>query len=116
MIARSSSPKPSPRPEPVLASKAKTSTKPTASGKTQKVAMTTNRKGKDTKPNPAGLKPAKGSKATATPARYHVVKPQETLYRVATLNGLSVAELRKLNKMGPNDNHIQPGQKLKVGI
>lgn len=117
MIARSSSPKPSPRPEPVLASKAKTSTKPAFSGKTQKVAMTTNRKGKVTKSDPAGLKPAKGkSKATATPARYHVVKPQETLYRVATLNGLSVAELRKLNKMGPNDNHIQPGQKLKVGI
>jgi membrane-bound lytic murein transglycosylase D len=62
------------------------------------------------------LKPAKGTKVSATPAKYHVVKPQETLYRVATLNGISVTELRKLNKMAPNDNNIRPGQKLKVGI
>lgn len=48
--------------------------------------------------------------------RYHVVKPQETLYRVAVENGLSVDELRRLNKMPPGDNHIQPGQRLKVGI
>jgi membrane-bound lytic murein transglycosylase D len=48
--------------------------------------------------------------------RYHVVKPQETLYRVAVLNGLSVAELRRLNKMKPQDNQILPGQRLKVGI
>ncbi|WP_295591096.1 LysM domain-containing protein [uncultured Lamprocystis sp.] len=37
------------------------------------------------------------------------------MFRVASGNGLSVAELRKLNKMGPNDNSIRPGQKLKVG-
>lgn len=52
----------------------------------------------------------------AAKARYHVVKPQETLYRVAVLNGLSVAELRQLNQMRPDENHVQPGQKLKVGI
>ncbi|AFL76413.1 lytic transglycosylase domain-containing protein [Thiocystis violascens] len=52
----------------------------------------------------------------ANKVRYHVVKPQETLYRVALLNGLSVAELRRLNKMSSNDNNIQAGQKLKVGI
>jgi membrane-bound lytic murein transglycosylase D len=45
-----------------------------------------------------------------------VVKAQETLYRVATINGISVAELRKLNRLGPNDNNIRVGQKLKVGI
>lgn len=53
---------------------------------------------------------------TSGKTRYHVVKPQETLYRVAVENGLSVEELRRLNKMPPGDNHIQPGQKLKVGF
>ncbi|MBK1695264.1 lytic transglycosylase [Chromatium weissei] len=48
--------------------------------------------------------------------RYHVVQPQETLYRVAAINGLSVSELRQLNQMGTNENNIRPGQKLKVGI
>ena len=60
---------------------------------------------------------AKAIKVSAvSPAKYHVVKPQETLYRVAVINGISVAELRKLNKLGPNDNNIRPGQKLKVAI
>jgi membrane-bound lytic murein transglycosylase D len=54
--------------------------------------------------------------AAVSAPKYHVVKPQETLYRVATLNGISVEKLRKLNKMGPNDNNIRPGQKLKVGV
>ena len=31
-------------------------------------------------------------------------------------NGLTVAELQKLNRMGPKDTHIRTGQKLKVGI
>jgi len=48
--------------------------------------------------------------------KYHVVKPQETLYRVALINGISVSELRKLNRLGPNDNQIRVGQRLKVGI
>ena len=48
--------------------------------------------------------------------RYHVVQPQETLYRVAVQNGITVEELRKLNKMRPDDNKIRPGQKLIVGI
>jgi membrane-bound lytic murein transglycosylase D len=56
------------------------------------------------------------SKKPTTAARYHVVKPQETLYRVALQNGITVAELRKLNKMRPDDNKIRPGQKLKVSI
>jgi membrane-bound lytic murein transglycosylase D len=70
------------------------------------------------KPAPA-VKVASGKTvkvSTTTAARYHVVKPQETLYRVATINGISVAELRKLNRLGPNDNNIRVGQKLKVGI
>ncbi|MGQ9830669.1 MAG: LysM peptidoglycan-binding domain-containing protein [Thermochromatium sp.] len=48
--------------------------------------------------------------------RYHVVQPQETLYRVAVQNGITVEELRKLNKMRPDDNKILPGQRLIVSI
>ena len=59
---------------------------------------------------------APAAKKSTTAARYHVVKPQETLYRVAVQNGITVAELRKLNKMRPDDNKIRPGQKLKVSI
>lgn len=55
------------------------------------------------------------SPKTSTKARYHTVKPQETLYRVAVQNGITVSELRRLNKMKPNQDHIQPGQRLKVG-
>lgn len=87
-------------------------TKTDKDAKAQKVALTA----KAEKVAKTELKPAKGTKVAATPAKYHVVKPQETLYRVATLNGISVAELRKLNKMSPSDNNIRPGQKLKVGI
>lgn len=59
---------------------------------------------------------AQQPKKATTAARYHVVKPQETLYRVAVQNGITVDELRKLNKMRPDDNKIRPGQKLKVSI
>lgn len=61
-------------------------------------------------------RPAPKPAAARVPVRYHVVQPQETLYRVAMQNGLSVDELRRLNKMRPDENHIQTGQKLKVGI
>ncbi|MBK1716805.1 lytic transglycosylase domain-containing protein [Thiocystis violacea] len=67
-----------------------------------------------TKPVIAKTKPRQ--EPSQVKARYHVVKPQETLYRVAVQNGISVDELRKLNKMRPNDNNIRPGQKLIVGI
>jgi membrane-bound lytic murein transglycosylase D len=101
------------KPEPALASRAKSAQRSSTGGRTQKVALTA-KSSKGTPSAKMALKPAKGTKAAS--AKYHVVKPQETLYRVATINGISVAELRKLNKLGPNDNHIQPGQKLKVGI
>ncbi len=61
---------------------------------------------------PASVKPS-ATAATST-AKYHVVKPQETLYRVAVNNGISVEKLRELNQLGPNDNSIRVGQKLKV--
>ena len=65
---------------------------------------------------PVVAKSSTGAKPAKTQTRYHVVKPQETLYRVAVQNGISVEELRKLNKMRPDDNNIRPGQKLIVGI
>jgi membrane-bound lytic murein transglycosylase D len=69
------------------------------------------------KPVAKTSKPSALVKAESKPkARYHVVKPQETLYRVAVQNGISVAELRKLNKMRPDDNNIRPGQKLIVAL
>ncbi|MCG6896574.1 MAG: transglycosylase SLT domain-containing protein [Thiocapsa sp.] len=68
------------------------------------------------KSKPQAKAPAKAQPKVASAPRYHVVKPQETLYRVATQNGLSVAELRRLNKLRPDDNHIRPGQRLKLGI
>ena len=72
---------------------------------------------KSGKPETKGGKVAKAEpKPAKAESKFHVVKPQETLYRVATLNGISVAELRRLNKMGPKDNSIRPGQKLKVDI
>lgn len=69
----------------------------------------------------AGAKPA--SKPASKPAtasaksapKYHLVKPEETLYRVALTNGISVEQLRKFNRLGPKDNKIRVGQKLRVG-
>jgi LysM repeat protein len=46
----------------------------------------------------------------------HVVKANETLFHVASLYDLSVGELRKLNRLGPRENVIRPGQRLKVSI
>ncbi len=63
-------------------------------------------------------KPANPSKPVTADARvrYHIVQPEETLYRVAVKNGISVEELRRLNRLGPKDNQIRPGQRLIVGI
>ncbi len=71
----------------------------------------------DTKGTKPEAKTAKAEKSQGKSAndKFHIVKPQETLFRVASNNGISVAELRKLNKLGPNDNSVRPGQKLKVG-
>ncbi len=105
--------------------KAKTATKTaTAEAKPTKVepklAKAEAKTTKEAKASKSGDKAAKAEPKTAqadksAKTKVHVVKPQETLFRVASGNGLSVAELRKLNKMGPNDNSIRPGQKLKVG-
>ena len=59
-------------------------------------------------------KPIKVAKAKSSKAKVHVVKPNETLYRVSIYYKLSVAELQRLNRMGPNDTNIRPGQRLRV--
>ena len=55
---------------------------------------------------------AKGKDKAAV--KTHVVKPNETLFRVAVMYDLSVNELKKLNKMSPNENTIKAGQRIKV--
>jgi len=59
-------------------------------------------------------RPTKVAKVKSSGAEVHVVKPNETLYRVSTYYKLPVAELRRLNRMGPNDTNIRPGQRLRV--
>jgi LysM repeat protein len=48
-----------------------------------------------------------------TKSRYHVVKSDDTLYRISRQYGLSVDELCRLNNMSKTDI-IRPGQKLLV--
>ena len=49
----------------------------------------------------------------AVKKRYHEVKKGETLYRIAKQYGITVDELRRLNKLPPNQP-IEVGQKLLV--
>jgi len=49
----------------------------------------------------------------STENRYHTVKPGETLYQIGPRYGLTVKDLRQLNKLGDGDI-IYPGQKLVV--
>ena len=52
---------------------------------------------------------------TQEKARYHEVRPGETLYRIARKYGFSVDELCRLNDISPDDvGGIQPGQRLLV--
>ncbi len=81
-------------------------------------AMLAQTAAKPTSARPSAAAPTErviAKKVTPAP-RYHVVQPQETLYRVAAINGLSIGELRRLNQLNPENEHIRPGQKLKVGI
>ena len=51
--------------------------------------------------------------AAAHNARYHKVKPKETLYSIARRYGMSADEVYRLNNLKPTQN-IRPGQKLLV--
>ena len=44
---------------------------------------------------------------------FHIVRSGETLYRIATMYGVSVADLRRLNNLSEMQ-FIFPGQKLRV--
>ena len=60
---------------------------------------------------------AKGKAAAEkAPPKTHLVKANETLFRVAVKYDTSVDELKKLNKMGSKDNTIKAGQVLKVKV
>ncbi len=59
----------------------------------------------------AGLSAPCAVRAQEPPrAEVHVVRPGETLYRIARNNGLTVDELKRLN--GLTSNHIEVGQRL----
>ncbi len=62
----------------------------------------------------ARAKPKPVNQTRAKKPKTHVVKPHETLYRVALQYDISVEKLRKLNRMKPNDNKIRVGQRLRV--
>jgi len=55
-----------------------------------------------------------GQRAPVAPDGEHVVRSGETLSTIAGANGLSIDELRALNRMSPRDSLIRPGQRLQV--
>jgi len=59
---------------------------------------------------PASMAP---KEAAAQTARYHRVKPKETLYSIARRYGISADEIYRLNNLKQTQN-IKPGQKLLV--
>jgi LysM repeat protein len=57
--------------------------------------------------------PARKTPTTKSTSRYHEVAPGETLFQIAGKYGVSVEDLRRLNKIKPGQA-LQPGQKLLV--
>jgi len=57
--------------------------------------------------------PKKRTAAAQSQARYHTVKPGESLYTIAKKYGLSTERLCQLNRLSET-KPIQPGQKLRV--
>ncbi len=57
--------------------------------------------------------PVKTPKKIKKRPQYHQVTPQETLYSISRQYGLSVDQLRNINKLAPGVA-IHPGQKLRV--
>lgn len=98
------------KPKQIQVAKAEVEPKPTKIAKTKAKPKPT--KIAKVEPQPQLVKNRKTASSKA--AKVHVVKPKETLYRVATYYELSVDELRRLNRMGPKDTNIRPGQRLRV--
>jgi membrane-bound lytic murein transglycosylase D len=62
---------------------------------------------------PMKIEPSRGGKAaTGGGGKYYTVRRGDTLYKVASKHGISVAKLKKLN--GLRSDKIRAGQKLKV--
>lgn len=66
---------------------------------------------------PVKIEPARGKKGHVASSggsggKYYTVKKGDTLYKVASKHGISVAKLKKLN--GLKSDNIRAGQKLKV--
>ena len=60
------------------------------------------------------MKPKAVAARKSAPAKVHVVKANETLYRVALRYDMSVTQLKRLNRMKASDDTIRPGQRLRV--
>ncbi|MBN1103882.1 MAG: LysM peptidoglycan-binding domain-containing protein [Deltaproteobacteria bacterium] len=65
------------------------------------------------RPEPSGL-PQESVARTKKTLRHHVVRPGESLYRIGRRYGVSVEELRRLNRLDAKGT-IRVGQKLVVG-
>lgn len=66
--------------------------------------------------------PKKPASVASTPVestigsyKYHVVQKGDTLWDIATANGVTVADLKKWNNLGKNAKLV-PGKKLKIGV
>jgi LysM repeat protein len=57
--------------------------------------------------------PARKTQPSKSTSRYHEVAPGETLFQIASKYGMSVEDLRRLNKIKSGQT-LQPGQKLLV--
>jgi LysM repeat protein len=69
-----------------------------------------------TPPGPAPkatTRPPQKTSPSKSTSRYHEVAPGETLFQIASKYGMSVEDLRRLNKIKPGQT-LQPGQKLLV--
>lgn len=79
----------------------------------KKVEIPLTKTGDTTSQKKADVTAQKKTQAVKTEARYHKVLPGETLYRISLRYKVSVKELRRLNKLSPNEP-IYTGQKLLV--
>ncbi len=91
------------------AAKGKAEAKPAAPAPAPTLAKVDTKSGKD-KSDKGKAEPEKA------PPKTHVVKANETLFRVAVKYDTNVDELKKINKMGSKVNTIMAGQKLKVKV
>lgn len=50
-----------------------------------------------------------------TAAKYHIVQKGDTLWRIATDNGTTISELKRLNNISSDNHPLKIGEKIKVG-